>query len=211
MTQKAERTGQSEREAILIGFLLTILLGSILVARRNLRLGRGDRVGASRLALFVVIASLLAWVFSAHHVPTLFEFGLFVLATGWSLFLAGIIWLVYIAVEPYLRKHWPHALISWNRLLAGRVRDPLVGRDLLVGSAIGVLFSAGVHAQSLGVTWFGAPPPEPISNQLDSLLGVGYIVAAVLRDLSANVFFHWDPSSCFFSFDGCSGRSGWRP
>jgi hypothetical protein len=29
-------------------------------------------------------------------------------------------------------------LISWSRLLAGRYRDPLVGRDLLIGIAVGV-------------------------------------------------------------------------
>ena len=40
--------------------------------------------------------------------------------------------LAYLAVEPWTRRLWPHALITWARLLAGRWRDPVVGRDLLV-------------------------------------------------------------------------------
>ena len=35
-------------------------------------------------------------------------------------------WLYYLALEPYVRRLWPQALISWSRVLAGRVRDPLV-------------------------------------------------------------------------------------
>jgi hypothetical protein len=40
------------------------------------------------------------------------------------------------ALEPYLRRRWPERIISWNRLLAGEFRDPLVGRDILIGSLL---------------------------------------------------------------------------
>ena len=43
-------------------------------------------------------------------------------------------WLIYIALEPFLRRRWPHRIISWNRLLRGNLRDPLVGRDILIGA-----------------------------------------------------------------------------
>ena len=39
-------------------------------------------------------------------------------------------------LEPYLRRVWPKAIVAWNRLLAGHFRDPLVGRDVLIGFAL---------------------------------------------------------------------------
>src|SRR6185437_15951630 len=32
-------------------------------------------------------------------------------------------------------------MITWSRVLAGRLRDPMVGRDLLFGTLIGILYS----------------------------------------------------------------------
>jgi hypothetical protein len=40
-------------------------------------------------------------------------------------------------VEPFLRRRWPHRLIAWTRLLEGRVADPLVGREALLGLLAG--------------------------------------------------------------------------
>ncbi len=54
-------------------------------------------------------------------------------------FLAAVFYIVYLAIEPYVRRHWPHAIISWSRLMAGRIRDPLVGRDTLYGVILGVV------------------------------------------------------------------------
>jgi serine/threonine-protein kinase len=47
-------------------------------------------------------------------------------------------WLVYVALEPYVRRRWPVTLISWSRILAGSWRDPLVGRDVLFGILFGI-------------------------------------------------------------------------
>ena len=43
-----------------------------------------------------------------------------------------------MAVEPFVRRRWPRSLIAWTRLLSGRVRDPLVGSHLLIGTACGL-------------------------------------------------------------------------
>ena len=32
----------------------------------------------------------------------------------------GIVWLAYLGIEPWIRRHWPTSLISWSRLLVGR-------------------------------------------------------------------------------------------
>jgi hypothetical protein len=41
--------------------------------------------------------------------------------------------LMYLAVEPFVRRYWPDSLISWQRLSRGGVRDPLVATHVLVG------------------------------------------------------------------------------
>ena len=58
---------------------------------------------------------------------------------GFALINATLIWLLYMAFEPYVRRFWPTLLIGWTRLLSGQVRDPLVGRDILVGAAAGTI------------------------------------------------------------------------
>jgi len=54
-----------------------------------------------------------------------------------------------MALEPYLRRRWPQSLISWTRLLAGDMRDPLVAGHILVGIALGV----GVDVPSAVTDW----------------------------------------------------------
>jgi hypothetical protein len=56
-----------------------------------------------------------------------------VLAISTALFWGGAVWMLYLALEPYVRRYWPQAIISWTRVLAGRWRDPLVGRDVVLG------------------------------------------------------------------------------
>ena len=51
-----------------IGANVLAILGGALLARRNLRLGRGDRRGAFRLALYMFSLVMLHWFFGAHHV-----------------------------------------------------------------------------------------------------------------------------------------------
>jgi serine/threonine-protein kinase len=61
-------------------------------------------------------------------------FQLLIVCVGLSLVTAAI----YLALEPHVRKRAPELLVGWTRLLEGRTRDPRVGRDLLIGAAIGV-------------------------------------------------------------------------
>ena len=124
-----------ERAFLVIGIvlLLSLLVAGAMLARRNLRLGRGDRRGASRLAAFVFAAWAVGWFFGAHHVPNSSELGLFMEFLVWGLGWSCFIWVLYIALEPYVRRRWPATLVSWSRMLAGGFRDPLVGRDVLIG------------------------------------------------------------------------------
>jgi Protein kinase domain len=128
-------------EALLVLFAVALFTGGGVLARRNVRLGYGDTNGARRLATFIAIAGVVSGVLRAHHAPQPVDEWIFLLiVTGWSLVWAGFAWLMYLSLEPYMRKWWPHTLVAWSRLLAGRVRDPLVGRDVLAGVVAGMVF-----------------------------------------------------------------------
>jgi serine/threonine-protein kinase len=60
-------------------------------------------------------------------------------AAGDWLLSAAIMWVVYLALEPAVRARWPHSIVTWNRVLAGRFRDAQVGSEMLVGVAVGSL------------------------------------------------------------------------
>ena len=66
---------------------------------------------------------------------------------------------------------WPQTLIAWTRLLAGRLRDPLVGRDILVGGLFGISFQLLDQLQYLAQGWLGPYPPILQGIGLETLLG----------------------------------------
>jgi predicted Ser/Thr protein kinase len=117
------------------------IVGAGLLAWRNLALGRGDRRGAFRIAAFVFVATALETVFT-WNVGERGLRGLFITlidnrAFGHALMHSTVMWASYMALEPYVRRLWPRMLVSWARLSSGRLNDPLVGRDALLGILIG--------------------------------------------------------------------------
>jgi serine/threonine-protein kinase len=81
---------------------------------------------------------MCAWVLGATHVADPEEVLLLFSALSFATFGSAAVWCLYIAIEPYLRRNWPDALISWTRLQAGRFRDPLVASHILVGILLAV-------------------------------------------------------------------------
>jgi serine/threonine-protein kinase len=167
--------------AIIFGLVVvpSLLVGGLLLARRNLRRGRGDRRGAFRVGLVVFVCGMLAWVFGGDHEPTFAELGLLAHAVMWNLSVAAIIWLLYIALEPYARRVWPEGLVSWSRLLQGRWRDPLVGRDILVGGLTDLTTSALGTLRHLLPIWIGLPLPHSTSADLFGLEGLRHSISNV--------------------------------
>jgi hypothetical protein len=60
---------------------------------------------------------------------------------------------MYMAFEPYVRRRWPQLLIGWSRVLTGGLKDPLVGRDLLVGCLFGVAIALVYFAACAVPAW----------------------------------------------------------
>ena len=59
------------------------------------------------------------------------------------------------------RKFWPDALLGWSRLLTGHIRDPRVGRDLLIGMAFGVALALIDVGKATIIPALGFPAPYP--------------------------------------------------
>jgi hypothetical protein len=163
-------TGQWFGQMAFVFLSVSALVGAIVLARRSLRMGRGDRAGAFKLSLYFIIMHIIVWALWISHVSQLqMEWTIFSHDTGWTLFNAALLWLAYVGLEPYVRRLWPNTVISWNRLLEGRLRDPLVGRDILVGSLLGVVAALVFSLGRLLPGWIGLPPPVPwqIDNPFD--------------------------------------------
>jgi serine/threonine-protein kinase len=179
MIEEEVTAGEKFAQFLFTGlFFLIPLTGGLLLARRNLKMGRSDRRGAFRIAAFYVIVHMIVWIFTAKHVPTpTAELTIFVGALGSSMWQAGLFYTLYVALEPYVRRRWPEALVSWSRVLAGRFRDPLVGRDILVGAAAAVSLQVLGAVSALAPAWFGRPPAQPDTGDLTSFLGVPRLLA----------------------------------
>ena len=173
---------------------VTMILGSLILAVRNLQQGRSDKKTAMRLAVFLFCVLLAAWVAVADHAPDfaaeVFKLGQF--AVGKALFWAGLCWMNYIALEPFVRRGWPERLISWTRLFSGAWRDPLVGRDVLIGLAILAVATPLLGTlkiltrDAMGLPWLqGIMPANP--GSLDPLLGAGYVAGALLQAMAMSI------------------------
>lgn len=166
-------------QAVISVFGVLLLTGSIILCRRNLRLGRGDRRGASRLSVVVFAASVAAWLMGGHHVASFYEFALAGTSLAFGLAASSFVWVLYVAVEPYVRRRWPATLVSWSRLLAGGFRDPLVGRDMLAGCLLSIAGICVVRAAWFVPLWLGQAPVQPYGGPTWQLLGARAIISTL--------------------------------
>jgi serine/threonine-protein kinase len=161
-------TGQLVARILLDIILFVPILTAVFMARWNLIHGKGDRRGAMRLAVLMFALHSAVFAFEAHFSSAGNFAYLLVLAISTSLFWGGAVWVLYLAVEPYVRRYWPQAIISWTRVFSGRWRDPLVGRDVLYGIVLGLLFCDLYCLRFYFVALLGGPPSSPQDEYLGS-------------------------------------------
>jgi serine/threonine-protein kinase len=144
------------------GSLVLLWIGCffvLLLASRNWKLERADRRGAWRIAAASFLLGGISWAGRVHAATfdDLVDFALAAVAD--ALLVAVMVGLVYLALEPAVRARWPHSIVTWNRVLAGRWLDPQVGSDILLGAAAGVgLWTLFKAAATLGMN-----PREPVN------------------------------------------------
>jgi serine/threonine-protein kinase len=175
----ASTSDSSIGDLVYLTLQLVVLFGSVPFARYNLKLGRGDTRGAIRLGLFTLCVCLGSWLFGGTHVAGWSEADLFFLSAMRAVFGGVVLALTYISFEPFVRRRWPQTLIGWSRVLAGGFRDPLVGRDVLLGCAIGIGLDLIYSLGSLLYRILGANPTNVVTD-LVTLGGVRYVAGQLL-------------------------------
>jgi serine/threonine-protein kinase len=174
--------------AIALLTLLLIVVGGLYLARRNLRMGRGDRRGATRVMLFLQGAMSVGWVLNEHHVPTLWEVALLGVSAGFVVLIGGLFWVFYLASEPFVRRRRPEILTSWTRLLSGEWRDPLLGRDVLAGCAAGIAIVCVYPVRTLLNSRSGSPDWMTNPGVLDAVSGITGATGRVAGPLLVGTF-----------------------
>ena len=122
-----------------VGLVILVALGAVLLARHNLRLKRADTRGALKVSALLMLVTPAGMLVRAHHVPGLGEFAILRDVAGVTLRSAAAAWVFYVAMESFVRRYWPNLLVGWTRLLAGDYRDPMVGRDVLLGGMLSLI------------------------------------------------------------------------
>ena len=189
MQEEPVSLSQLWRTRVVSGMLIGVLGLAALVARHHARKGRGDRRGAVRLASVVFGCAMIAWLTGSRHFADVGEeLDRFFTAIGEALFTAGLLWVLYLALEPYVRKLWPGTLVGWSRLLAGGFRDPRVGRDVLLGALFGIVIVVLGNVDHLMRPALGFPQLQPRVPNVSLLEGVDRVVTVLLQLVFGSVF-----------------------
>jgi predicted Ser/Thr protein kinase len=171
--------------------LASLLLGFVVVgsffARRNFLRGRADVKGASRLFTVLTCCFCLSYLLGSHFAPDPIYLWSQLLFLAIPMLLCLLVWVGYMAVEPYVRRTWPQVMVSWQRLLNGRIRDPLIGRDLLLGilaaSAL-CLYDSCIERLQVDVA-FGRGVLSSVGFEMSNFFIACFVPLLVLAVLSA--------------------------
>lgn len=161
-------------------FIALLLIGAVVAARANLKSGRADRRGAFRIAAVMVAVILSIWLLEPHVIQGASEQQRFFANAGIALFLGGAMYLIYLGLEPFVRRSSPTILIGWSRVIAGRLRDPLIGRDLLIGAACGAALAVVTLMRFALPAWVGFDPPAPYITNASILESVRSFIADLI-------------------------------
>ena len=183
---------RAERADLVGFFILAILLVALPLTFSNLRRRRGDRKGARRLVTLILAVLTASWLLRigwiSHPLDETVDLVAERLAT---LVIHGLwLWVGYLALEPSLRRSWPRVLVGWSRLLGGRLRDVMVGRDVLVGVLVGTGWVAlnFLHYLIERRLDIGETPAPPGATWLESTLSARLLFATALATLPRAVY-----------------------
>jgi serine/threonine-protein kinase len=182
------------RGIILITMAAAGVLAAILLARRNWRLGRVDRKGALRIGMAQFLMAMVVWLGRVHAVPSSDMIGLAVASLATWLTFGAALWLLYLALEPAVRAHWPHSLVTWNRLVAGEWKDARVASHILIGAAVGafVWTTASMVDYFTGTVWSAS---DGIAAALGTRQWIAIHTNTLAGDLQVGLL-------CFFALTG---------
>jgi predicted Ser/Thr protein kinase len=137
-TRPSRTAGQRFQQFAILAIFAMALIVAATLAAMNYRHGRIDPHGAFRLGAFTFGSGLTGQLLLLHHVDFPGEITKLSEIIASCLYMGGVMVVLYMALEPFVRRRWPQSLISWTRLLNGAMKDPLVGGHMLIGAALGV-------------------------------------------------------------------------
>lgn len=181
--------GEVGRTLIIVAEVI-VLVGGAWLAWRNMHEHKGDIVGANKVAGLVAGLLFVSDMLLRRHAPSLVVESPMIRDSLQSALSRGVVaWVGYLALEPLVRRFWPHTLVGWSRALAGNLRDPIMGRGTLVGLSAGVACALVLGGGALAPAWFGQAPPVPLYDRLtgvDALLSAPKALGATLA-----IIVHW--------------------
>jgi serine/threonine-protein kinase len=170
----------------LFALLMLVIAGAAVMAKRNIESHRMDYSGAWRAGVFMLASTLLAMILRADTLRSESSLaGNLLWMFALSFLMGAVLCMLYIAAEPFVRRVWPEAIVSWTRIVIGARTsgdprrhglfsgwtDPLVGQSLLIGAILGIAAMVVMQLWALFPGWLGHPPARPFV----SALGIGAI------------------------------------
>jgi hypothetical protein len=157
---------------------VSLMVLMMALAVMNVRANRADRRGAFRIAALGFGVELIVWVLTPSHSPDPpRELYRFFTGVAFSCFFGVLFGAAYLGLEPYVRRYWPKSLVAWTRLVSGRFRDPLVGRDVLIGIACGLASAAVAFLYQVVPHALGWPAPAGWLPSMAPATGIGGALA----------------------------------
>jgi predicted Ser/Thr protein kinase len=138
---------------------LAFMLATAFFAYVNCKTGRADISGAARVGLFLSVLVLMLWALASHHPSASLALeGLMDSGVRLAFSEGARMFVLYLALEPWGRRLWPRSMITWSRVLTGQWRDPLVGRDVLIGLLVSAGFCLLLRLREFDIIRLGGPP-----------------------------------------------------
>ncbi|MFN8588729.1 MAG: protein kinase [Candidatus Eisenbacteria bacterium] len=166
--------------------VLSLMFASVMQARANLLAGRADARGGLRFALAAAALMFAHSMLAMHwNGDATYLANRMLAAVSRSALPFLILGSLYLTFEPVLRGTRPVVLVSWMRLLDGRLRDARVGVDVLVGLATGAAVHFGTVGAVLAWAHFTRTPVvttlvDNSGNQTDALMGIAPALVTLL-------------------------------
>jgi serine/threonine-protein kinase len=181
LARAAPGNSRALRNAVNYAIGAIVFIAALWIAHYNWKAGRVDLRGATRVGVFCGVMSLVSWVFHAHHVAADAEQTLIGNALARAAFVCLEYWLIYLALEPWVRRYWPQTMITWSRVVAGKWTDPIVGRDLMFGVFFGIVYVLIIALYEYANLRSGAPIIGQFGlDQLNGLRSFGDMISALL-------------------------------
>jgi serine/threonine-protein kinase len=167
--------------------LYVLLFGATLAAVGNVRRGRADVRGAFRIGAALTAINVAQWLMERHINDVAGEQERFFVHFGVALFVGLAMYLIYLGLEPFVRRLWPSMLVGWTRALSGRLRDTVIAQDVLIGIMCGAMLSTLDLAVTVLPRFLHQPEPLPDTRDIIVALGTRPYLAVLFNSMNSGL------------------------